>query len=44
MSAWPPGQLANEAASERYVTTVADLPADTPVASLKASVERVCGG
>lgn len=44
VSAWPPGQLANEAASERYVTTVADLPADTPVASLKASVERVCGG
>jgi acetophenone carboxylase len=40
-AAWP--VLPGETASERYVTTVADLPADLPVAALKACVERARG-
>ncbi len=30
-----------ESAFGRYVTTVADLPAHTPIASLKSQVERL---
>ena len=42
VSQWP--VLPGESASERYVTTLADLPADVAVATLKACAERVCGG
>lgn len=40
-SAWP--TFPGESASERYVTTVADLSSSLPVASLKASVEQARG-
>ena len=40
-AAWP--TLPGEAAVERYVTTTAEVPAQTTVAALKASVERARG-
>ncbi len=37
-AAWP--RLPGDNASERYVTTVADLPSDMPVATIKSWVDR----
>ena len=39
---WSP--LPGETASERYITTVTDLPADLGIATLKARVEQLRGG